>query len=1504
MHAICRAGTGRARRACSQHALTRPSCATTLQTQLEHILLRPDTYVGSVEPETTETWVYSDVLERMVHREITFVPGMYKIFDEILVNAADNKQRDKSMNSLKVDFDLESGKISVYNNGRGIPVQVHKEHGVYVPELIFGHLLTSSNYNDKQKKTTGGRNGFGAKLTNIFSTEFVVETSDGKLKFKQVFSGNMSSKGQPKISASKSQWTRVTFTPDYKRFGMDGLTLDVVSLLQKRVFDMAGCLGRGVRVMMNGKTLKVRGFKDYARMYVRDKDEELPLIYERVHPRWEVAVSTTDGHFQQVSFVNSINTMKGGQHVNCVTDQITKKLLKTVKAKHEGLAVKAHHIKNHLWIFVNCLIENPAFDSQTKMTLTTRKSSFGSKCEISDKFAKAVLKSGVMKRVLSWAQFRQARQLKKSDGKRTGRIAGIPKLSDANNAGTRKGKDCTLILTEGDSAKALALSGLSVVGRDNYGVFPLKGKLLNVRDASMKQILNNNEISNLKKIIGLEQGKRYEDVSSLRYGRVMIMADQDHDGSHIKGLVINLFSYFWPSLFKMTGFLVEFITPIVKCSRGPRQVQFFTFPEYEAWKGDNDEGRGWKIKYYKGLGTSTPAEAKEYFSDLERHIIDFRYDDEKDDDAINMVFSKKLAARRKTWLQDFKMGTFLAQENIQFLRYKDFVNKELILFSMESNVRAIPSLVDGLKPGQRKILYACFKRNLNKEIKVAQLAGYVSEHSAYHHGEASLNSTICKMAQNYVGSNNINLLMPQGQFGTRYEGGKDVASPRYIFTYLSPITRAIFCPNDDNILSYTNEDGQWVEPQYYVPVLPMVLVNGSSGMGTGWSTNVPNYDPRAICANIVRFLDGYELDEMTPFYKGFTGEIARKNATSYAVRGVIEELDDVSLRVTELPVGHWTQGYKTFLEDLIAKGHVKSFKEYHTDNTVNFEVTMASADKLREYERAGLRKKLKLDGSVSTSNLVLFDEEGKLRKYSGAKHILNDFCEVRLEYYERRKDYMIETLANDVSRLSNKVRFIRAVIEGDFVIQNKKKSVILEELAGAGYRAFPRNRKRSAGGAADDDDGDESKASNATYEYLLSMQLWSLTHEKIATLEAELDEKRSDLEELERTTPRELWKRDIDHFLEMLDEHEARETAAAHNDTKLRKKAARGASKKSRKPKRSAWDGGSDDDYDPDAGSSRRRKKTAAVAKPKPRRKPVSVPKAAEIPIPRSALSGFASRKKATDAKRRPFSRIGGGDAKVAPRSPEPVPTVKAEPDSPLPLSERLNMRMMMDSPSPAPKPKPKAKAGGRKGRRATKRVVYAESSDEEFEMSDSDGDAFRDDESDDAYEPTPKPKRSRKKTTAARKKPAAAKPKPKATRKKAAPKKSEFDFDDDEDFAPDAKANSRPAAKSRRKPATSKRSKPKKAASAKSPAVTPKPKRRRMKVDSPAVDSFEPVREEESEAEVSEASPPPRARRARRAVKSVCYAESSASEDEVAEESESDASFHDDDDDSDYEDY
>jgi DNA topoisomerase-2 len=259
-------------------------------------------------------------------------------------------------------------------------------------------------------------------------------------------------------------------------------------------------------------------------------------------------------------------------------------------------------------------------------------------------------------------------------------------------------------------------------------------------------------------------------------------------------------------------------------------------------------------------------------------------------------------------------GTYLDQ-NTREIPIRDFINKELILFSMADNVRSIPSVVDGFKPGQRKVLFGCFKRNLKSEAKVAQLVGYISEVTAYHHGEASLAGTIVGMAQHFVGNNNINPLMPNGQFGTRLQGGKDHASPRYIFTSLCPITRKIFRKEDDEVLAYLNDDGQSIEPMWYMPILPMVLVNGSDGIGTGWSSAIPTYNPSEIVANIRRKMEGKELLPMHPWFRGFKGTVQDLGAGRYNTCGIACMTSDDTVEIFELPVRTWTN---TYVEQLLA----------------------------------------------------------------------------------------------------------------------------------------------------------------------------------------------------------------------------------------------------------------------------------------------------------------------------------------------------------------------------------------------------------------------------------------------------------------------------------------------------------------------------------------------------------------------------------------------------------
>ena len=1205
-------------------------------TQYEHILKRPDSYIGSIEFQKERLWVYNSETEKLEFREVKYVPGLFKIFDEILVNAADNYQNDKSMKYIKVTIDRDKNTIKVKNGGRGIPIEIHKKYNMYVPQLIFGNLLTSSNYNDDVKKVTGGRNGYGAKLTNIYSKTFIVETaySEKGKKYYQKFYNNMLKFDEPKIEDySKDDYTCITFEPDLSRFGMTELDDDIVALFEKRVFDMAGITPKSVSVYLNNKKLNVKNFEDYIHMYLdasKEEDEmDPPIVYESPHERWEVGMSLSESQFQQVSFVNAISTTKGGKHVDYCVEKIIKVIMEKIAKKDKNLNIKPQHIKQHLWIFVNCLIENPVFSSQTKETLTSKKEDFGSEFEFSDSFLKNVLKTNIVERCLRYAKTREEeKNLRKlnSGTKKTARLIGIEKLDDANWAGTKNSSKCTLILTEGDSAKSLAMAGIEVVGRDAFGCFPLRGKLLNVRECSTHKILKNQEIQYLMKILGIKIGETYTDVKNLRYGSILIMTDQDVDGSHIKGLIINFIHTFWPSLIKLNGFMRQFITPILKASKGKEVKSFYTIPEYEKWvKSMKNNVKGWKIKYYKGLGTSSNKEAQEYFANIQRHRIDFEYKDEKDDESIDMAFNKKKAEERKNWLMNFDPNTPPLNLDVSKISYNKFINRELILFSMYDNQRSIPSVCDGLKPSERKILYGCFKKNLREEIKVAQLVGYISEHTAYKHGEQSLAGTIVAMAQNFVGSNNINLLMPNGQFGTRNKGGKDCASSRYIFTELNKVTRHLFNQNDSPLMDYIFEEGQKIEPKWYLPIIPMILVNGCEGIGTGWRSQLPCFNPHEIIKSLKSKLKGKGFTSLQPWYKGYQGEIIenKDNKGHYIVTGQYhwDEENPKKVIITEIPIKKWTEDYKYFLQELMGieiisrnneennkkkgKGNgrkksqdksnneeeekqkkkkkeiiVEDIRENHTYNRVCFEVTLLDeyAKKFKQDDEL-FKKTFNLTSNINIKNMVLFSPEGKLKKYNSIEEILQTFYDLRLNYYVLRKEYMISLLKKEVATLSNKARFIKMVIEDEIVIKRKKRAVLVNELYELKFdtQTMLNEKKQKTkeeihremelqnntniedensinvndgNNISDNDENSEQKNKKneikpkvpiKEYDYLLNMNLWSLTQEKIEELLKQKELKEKELETLEKTEVETLWDNDLDNLEEELVKYEKME---------------------------------------------------------------------------------------------------------------------------------------------------------------------------------------------------------------------------------------------------------------------------------------------------------------------------------------------------------------------------
>ena len=1184
------------------------------KTDKQHVLDTPDTYTGSMTLTDYDTFVVDHAANTIIAKQVAIVPGLYKIVDEAIVNARDHvvrmneaiaKQSTTStevlpVTEIDITIDEKDGTITVSNNGNGIDVAKHPEEDIWIPELIFAHLRTSTNYDKEAKKVTGGKNGFGIKLGFIWSTWGRVETIDHNrgLKYVQEFEDNLNViKPATVTKCAKKPYTLISFRPDYKRMGLPGLTPDMLSLLKRRVYDLAAVTDKSVKVKYNKELVPVKTFLQYVDLYVGDK-AATARVHEEANERWEYVVCMAPKEeFTQVSFVNGIFTGKGGKHVDYLLNQFVRKMTAFIKQKKK-IDVKPNTIKEQIFLFVRCVIENPAFDSQTKDYMNTPVASFGSTCEISDKFIEKAAKLGIMDAACALTDVKTAKSIKKQDGVKSKSVRGIPKLVDANDAGGPNSDKCMLILCEGDSAKAGIMSGLSAADRNTIGVYPLRGKLFNVRGEAGKRISEVKEIHEIKQIVGLEANKKYtvaEAKQMLRYGKVCIMTDQDLDGSHIKGLCINLFDAEWTSLLEIPGFICFMNTPIIKAHKGSQQRLFYNDGEYEEWKKVNPT-KGWTFKYYKGLGTSTGKEFKEYFEN--KKIVNFITTGEISRDAIDKVFNKKRASDRKEWLENYDRDLYLDTNQAE-VKYEEFIAKEIIHFAKYDCERSIPNGIDGLKTSQRKILYTCLERRLFNEIKVAQLGGAVSEKSRYHHGEQSLYGAIVNMAQNFVGSNNINLLEPNGQFGTRLQGGDDAASERYICTQLSKITRLIYPEADDPVLTYLTDDGTSVEPMFYVPIIPMQLVNGGKGIGTGFSTDIMNYNPLTLIDYMINLLQAPAAQApaaqapaaqapaaqapaaqtpahtapLVPFYAGFKGTIQPLSESKYLIKGVYEVLSDKQVRVTELPVGTWTDDYKKYIEELIdtkpptsaaaaetddkktskkkAKVVVNQVKDYidmSTDTSVDITITfapgviaalMAESAGEGEGETAcnALEKLLKLYTTRSTTNMHVFDESEKLIKCAKVEELIAHYFQVRLDYYIKRKAYQVVALEKEACVLSNKARFISELLEDTLDLRKKKTAEVSAILKARNYATI-------------DEDAD--------YKYLVRLPMDSVTAENVEKIMAERDRKNGDLATLKQTTEPQLWLNELavlrEEYLRMVEAKRADNASPSSASSAKKKK--------------------------------------------------------------------------------------------------------------------------------------------------------------------------------------------------------------------------------------------------------------------------------------------------------------------------------------------------------------
>lgn len=616
--------------------------------EIEHVRKRTGMYAGSTEVATKLQWVYNAETKKMEKRELSVIPALVKIFSEILDNAIDEGRRAPDvLDTIKVDFDGDT--ISVYDNGRGIPVQIHPDTGKYVAETVFSNLRAGSNFNDEEDQSLIGTNGVGSTLTNILSTNFTIESCDGKKLFRQTFTDGMRTRGEPKVSANTRNHTKITFTPDYAFFKLEGLDEDHKLRMMKKVVD-AAATNTGIKFFINGERINVKNFGDYVALY------DAEYVFDDTED-WQVAVSYSEAEFEHISFVNSVETFEGGTHVWYVMDQITAHLREYIKKKFKE-DVKPGDIRSHMRVYISAKINRPKFSSQTKENMISLPGTYKTAWEVPESFIRKLVKSPIINSVMDLvkaknlaAEMKELRENSKNIAKASAKR--VEKFTDAVAKTNRHLCEC--YFTEGDSARA---SIQSARGKNQYiGSFSLRGKPKNVFEEEPKEILKPrksgelSELANVMVVLGLEFGVPVKSIEQLRFGKIVILSDQDLDGFHITGLLLAFFAKFWPELFDL-GVIYRMNTPlfIATTSKGETH-EFFTEEDYQAWAKSAPKH---KADYYKGLGGFDTEVFERFITNREKYLVQFAPLTEQDKEMFEMVFSKTEQDARKDWLQDIR----------------------------------------------------------------------------------------------------------------------------------------------------------------------------------------------------------------------------------------------------------------------------------------------------------------------------------------------------------------------------------------------------------------------------------------------------------------------------------------------------------------------------------------------------------------------------------------------------------------------------------------------------------------------------------------------------------------------------------------------------------------------------------------------------------------------------------------------------------------------------------
>lgn len=1094
---------------------------------IEHVLKRPDMYVGGKDVVTSNLYLFK---QQIKEEECTYSPILTKLFDEAIVNAFDHVIRCEMENLQKVsliEIKVNETSFSIKNDGEPIPTieQDSIKGKIPVPEMIFGHVRSGENFNDAGR-ITGGKNGYGIKLCNIFSTKFTVHIVNAKeeKEYKQSWKKNMTVGNgtfKTKKTEKKASFVDISFYPDFERMGIPNIDENMIAFIHRRAMDITACLPYSIKVKFNGKLIPTHSLSKYGKLI--KGVEHLSSVSETT-PFFEVMVGVKDRDVSDICFVNGIHTMNGGTHLNWARRQLYNLFKSKMPKKLQPLLPSIQQFSDRIFFLIRMACVDPSFDAQTKTKLTTIRTKWGFDHAMSEKAMSKFITTAKLKTLFE-TRSNLDEKMKETDGAKKIRITGIKKLNDAEYAGTYRSNQCMLILCEGDSAGGAFDNSIPIELQKYIGLYKLRGKILNTRKANDNLILKNNEIQELKKILGLKNGIKYDQttIKNLRYGKLIIATDADVDGIHIRGLVINFFDHFWPELLDL-GFIHNFYTPIVIFTKEGKKVniqEMFTDHEMKKWIEENG-GKipsGWKYQYYKGLGTNTKQDMSRYMKKLPEYVKTYLIDTKKDHEMIQYAYEKDTEWRKKQILEYNPNDVISSIRQRKDILYNEFLTKELNHFQFHDVARHIPNLMDGFTPSQRKVLHTMMKKNIygkDKSIKIVQLTGMVMTETCYHHGDASMNKTICKMAASYTGANNLSLLFPSGSFGSRMN--QAMASPRYILTYLRDYTSLLF-PHEPVGLEFQREDDQIIEPVFYAPILPMVLVNGVYGIGTGFSTFIPPFSVQTIITALGNLLRGnmenFRSIEFVPNWRGFTGKMeeyengdweinipftkeykkmGKETFLSVQIEDMLPDIDFVKLKIH----------YEKLMED----GDIFDFNyEYWDDEEmdpyqfrIRINVLIKKGTRLDDSEKEMISA-LKLRNNICMSNIHLISPQtNRIRKYNTIHDIILEYYPIRLEIYEKRRLYLVSELKNKILVSENKIRFIEMVNRNEIHVLRRKKHEIEDEL----------NRH-------------QFYQTENGYSYLLAIRYLDITDEMIKKLESSLQEDRDQLKYMESVKPEKMW---------------------------------------------------------------------------------------------------------------------------------------------------------------------------------------------------------------------------------------------------------------------------------------------------------------------------------------------------------------------------------------------